>query len=89
MILAMHWLNAYDGSMPIILPLKEMSRVEKLQAMEAIWADLCEDEDRLESPAWHEDALREAESAVASGQATFTDWEEAKERLRGKAAGQS
>jgi len=29
-----------------------MSRDEKLRAMEAIWADLSQDEDRFESPAW-------------------------------------
>ena len=41
------------------LPLKKMSRDEKLRAMEALWADLSQDENRLESPAWHGQALRE------------------------------
>jgi len=72
--------------MATVLPLKKMSRLEKLQAMEALWVDLSRDEDRLESPAWHGDALREAERAVSSGKATFSDWDEAKERLRRKAA---
>lgn len=72
--------------MATVLPLKKMSRVEKLRAMEAIWADLSRDEDQFESPAWHADALRETEQAVASGAAKFVDWEEAKKRLRRKAA---
>jgi hypothetical protein len=32
-----------------------------LRAMEALWADLSKDDDRLESPEWHARALREAE----------------------------
>jgi len=63
-----------------------MTRIEKLQAMEALWADLAQDEDQFESPAWHEDALREAERAVRSGAAKFSDWDDAKKRLRRKAA---
>ena len=53
--------------MPILLPLKKMSRDEKLRAMEAIWADLSRDEGRFESPAWHKDELRKAEHAFRSG----------------------
>jgi hypothetical protein len=34
----------------IALPLNEMSRAEKLMAMEALWADLSQDEQFLESP---------------------------------------
>lgn len=68
--------------MPTVLPLKRMSRVQKLRAMEEIWTDLSRNESRYESPAWHKDALEEAERAVASGKAKFSDWEVAKERLR-------
>lgn len=72
--------------MPVALPLKKMSRDEKLRAMEALWADLSQDEDRFESPAWHAQSLRDAERAVKNGKAKFTDWEQAKNRLRHKAA---
>ncbi len=72
--------------MPVVLPLKKMSRDEKLRAMEALWADLSQDEGRFESPAWHEEALRQAERAVKAGKAQFSDWEEAKRRIRRKAA---
>jgi hypothetical protein len=67
--------------MPTILPLKKMSRLEKLRAMEALWTDLSQDDDAFESPAWHEGALRDAERAVAAGTAKFSDWDEAKQRL--------
>ena len=72
--------------MPVVLPLQKMSRDEKLRAMEALWVDLSQDEDRFESPTWHEQALRDAEHAVKSGKAKFTDWEQAKRRIRHKAA---
>lgn len=63
-----------------------MSRAEKLRVMQAIWADLSQDEQQFDSPGWHADALREAERAVEAGTAKSGDWEEAKMRLRRKAA---
>ncbi|MEO7300418.1 MAG: addiction module protein [Verrucomicrobiota bacterium] len=61
-----------------------MSRDEKLRAMETIWADLSQDEKQFE-PAWHEQALRETEILVKTGEAKFSDWAEAKKRMRRKA----
>jgi hypothetical protein len=43
------------------LPLHEMLE-EKLQAMEALWEDLSREPDRIESPSWHQDLLKETES---------------------------
>ena len=71
--------------MPVSLPLSEMTREEKLQAMEALWDDLSRDPDTLESPAWHEDVLRERDEQVAAGEAEFVDWEEAKADIRSRA----
>lgn len=72
--------------MPITLPLKKMTRTEKLMAMEALWTDLSQDEAKLKSPAWHREALREAEKQVSAGKAKFSDWADAKARIRRKAA---
>jgi Putative addiction module component len=72
--------------MPVVLPLKKMSRDEKLRVMEALWADLSQDEDRFESPPWHAQALRDAERAVKNGKAKFSDWELARKRIHRKAA---
>jgi len=55
--------------MPVVLPLQKMSRDEKLRAMEALWADLSQDEDRFESPVWHAQALREADRIRVQEQA--------------------
>lgn len=62
-----------------------MSRDEKLRAMEALWTDLSQDDERIESPPWHKNALREAEDALKAGKAQFSDWAEAKKRIRRKA----
>ena len=65
------------------------ARDEKLNrdvAIKVLPTALSQDEDRFESPAWHEQALREAERAVKAGKARFSDWEEAKKRIRRKAA---
>lgn len=67
--------------MASLLPLKTMSRDEKLHEMEAIWEDLSRDESQLDSPAWHETALRDAEHEILEGRAKFSDWEEAKIRF--------
>jgi hypothetical protein len=64
------------------LQIEKMSRTEKLQTMEAIWADLSKSETDLESPAWHNDVLKETEARVAAGQERIADWETAKRELR-------
>ncbi|MBK9991093.1 MAG: addiction module protein [Verrucomicrobia bacterium] len=72
--------------MPITLPLKKMSRSDKLIAMEALWTDLSADDAKLDSPSWHAEVLKETERLVRSGKAKFMDWDEAKMLLRRKAA---
>jgi hypothetical protein len=78
--------TATNHTMILTLPLKEMSRTEKLRAMEDIWHNLAADADEVPSPAWHEALLQETETAVANGDATFSDWETAKLRIRQRAA---
>ena len=68
--------------MAVNLPLDEMSVEDKLQLLEAIWADLSRVPDQLESPAWHKDVLEETERRVESGEATFSDWQRAKASIR-------
>lgn len=68
--------------MPETLPLNEMTVSEKLQAIEALWEDLSRNADALESPEWHRDVLEARERRIASGEAHFTDWEQAKADIR-------
>jgi putative addiction module component (TIGR02574 family) len=64
------------------LPLNEMTVEEKLQTMEALWQSLSADPVMIESPAWHEEELRERERKIESGEAKFVDWEKAKADIR-------
>jgi hypothetical protein len=70
--------------MKTTLPLDSMSTAEKLRAMEAIWEDLSHNEEQVESPAWHEQVLKEREALLNSGKESLVDWESAKKRLRGR-----
>ena len=62
------------------LPLDEMTVVEKLRAMEAIWDDLCR-RDAIASPNWHGEILAEREQLIREGKASFSDWNEAWARI--------
>ena len=68
--------------MKLELPLKEMSVAEKLEAMEALWADLCRNAPEWVAPEWHAQVLEERERRLAAGEEAVLDWEEAKLRLR-------
>ncbi len=61
--------------------IKQMSRAEKLQLMEAIWADLAQSETEVESPDWHAEVLTETETRVAAGKERIADWKLAKKEL--------
>ena len=68
--------------MELTLPLDQMTIAEKLRALEAIWADLSRHEEKIESPAWHEQVLKDRDERVASGKESFVNWEAAKSELR-------
>jgi putative addiction module component (TIGR02574 family) len=61
--------------------IENLTRSEKLRMMEALWDDLAHDAIELASPEWHADALSDAAKAVSEGQASFIDWEKAKQSL--------
>jgi hypothetical protein len=70
--------------MEVTLPLDKMTVAEKLRVMELLWADLSRNDAQLESPAWHEEVLRDREVKIKSGAEKFMDWETAKKQLRDK-----
>jgi len=71
--------------MKLTIPLDEMTTVEKLQALEEIWADLQRVPEELPSPGWHADVLAAREHRVREGTSRFSDWDAAKARIREKA----
>ncbi|NOQ46265.1 MAG: acyl-protein synthetase [Desulfobulbaceae bacterium] len=64
------------------IKISHLSREEKLRVMEDIWEDLSKDEMEVESPSWHQEALRKTKLRVDSGQETIVDWKSAKQELR-------
>ena len=56
---------------------QELSRLSITERLELLWGSL-ENKDEVESPAWHEAELRRREQELASGEAKFVPWEEAK-----------
>ena len=73
--------SAYRCAMPAVPELKQMTLVEKLQLMEALWDDLCRSEEELPVPDWQKALLDGREGQVAGGCASFDDWEAAKARI--------
>lgn len=55
--------------------IKKMSRIERLQAMEALWDSLLDEESEMESPEWHRDVLEERKGKIETGKAEFISLE--------------
>lgn len=64
------------------LAIQQMSSEAKLRTMEELWESLSRDGDRLQSPAWHGEVLRETEQRYEAGQEQPVDWAVAKWELR-------
>jgi hypothetical protein len=64
------------------LPLQDMSLSDKLQTMEAIWADLSNQDSGYTPPLWHDEILKERKKRIENGDIGFTDWKVAKEEIR-------
>jgi hypothetical protein len=62
--------------------IEQMSWEEKLRTLEELWDSITREGDRYESPAWHEQALKETLERVEAGAEQPTDWAQAKRQLR-------
>jgi Putative addiction module component len=58
--------------------IKVLPRFEKFRLMEALWSDLSIVEEELDSPEWHENALRETVARVTTGEERQVDRDETK-----------
>ena len=67
--------------MSVNLQLDQMTTEEKLQAMEALWNDLCE-HGAVPIPQWHKDILDQRQRMIDEGKAEFIDWETAKKQIK-------
>ncbi|MBF0266183.1 MAG: addiction module protein [Gammaproteobacteria bacterium] len=68
--------------MSLSIPLNKMTQKEKLLAMEVLWDDLCNTDQSISSPEWHQAELEQRAQAVESGTQVFEDWETAKENIK-------
>ena len=59
-----------------------LSKAERLQAMEWLWASLSKKPDEIESPEWHGEVLAARKAKADAGEAQFLSVEQLKERLR-------
>ncbi len=75
--------------MSIDLPLDNMTLVDKLEAMEALWSDISRKPADLPSPNWHKDILDERRLLVVEGKLKFLDWDTAIADLRKELSGNS
>lgn len=61
----------------ISIPLDKMSLSEKLEVMEALWADLSRSPAEVPVPQWHREVLKARQDASA----TWLDWGQVKASL--------
>lgn len=74
--------NRPGTTMTASLPLDQMSTEEKLRALEALWADLSQTAETRLAPQWHHDVLSARERKIDEGTSVFSDWADAKKRIR-------
>jgi hypothetical protein len=60
------------------IEIKKMNMIERLQAMEALWDSLMDEESEIESPQWHRDILEERKGKIENGKAEFISLKELK-----------
>lgn len=66
----------------INIPLAQFALAEKLDLLEALWAELSAEPHAYPSPEWHEAVLADRSAALAAGKCEVSGWEEAKDRIR-------
>ena len=70
------WLPTFKIVMLSVSDIEEMSFVDRLKAMEAIWASVQNDLESAKSPDWHKNVLSERADKIADGNAQFISLEE-------------
>jgi hypothetical protein len=68
------------------LEIEQMSRTEKVQAMELLWRSMSATPDKVESPGWHKKILAKRLAKVEAGKGEFLTLAQLKRRLAKRAA---
>jgi putative addiction module component (TIGR02574 family) len=69
-------------NMSFEIPLSTMSVGEKVQLLEEVWDNLCQQSGDVRSPEWHAAILNERQRQIENGTMAVSSWSEAKERLQ-------
>ena len=64
------------------LEIEKMSKIQRLQTMEAIWDSLIHETTDIESPEWHQDVLTARKRNIEEGKAEFCSIEELRSRYK-------
>ena len=64
------------------IEISRMSKIERLQTMEAIWDSLIHENSEIESPEWHRDILAARKLNIEEGKAEFISIEELRSKHR-------
>jgi Putative addiction module component len=56
--------------------------LKKIKLFEFFWQELTADEEKFESPLWHESELQQTEIRYSEGKKEVIDWQVAKNQLR-------
>ncbi|KAF3982013.1 MAG: addiction module protein [Methylococcales symbiont of Hymedesmia sp. n. MRB-2018] len=62
------------------LEISNMSVIERLQTMEALWDSLTREPTGIKSPKWHEEIFFDRKEKIESGHANFISLEELKSK---------
>ncbi len=71
--------------MEIALPLDKMTVADKFRTLEDIWDSLKHTQTDVPVPAWHTDVIKARELRVKEGTSVYSDWADAKKRIRERA----
>lgn len=66
--------------MSILEQIETLTPKDSLVVMEALWNRL-KQVPEPESPEWHREELERRDQMIADGTATFSDWDEARQRI--------
>ncbi len=58
--------------------IKKMNAAERLQAMEALWDSMLQENTKIDTPQWHDGILAERRRMIESGRAKFVSLSELK-----------
>lgn len=64
--------------------IEDMTAIQKVELMEALWKNMSRNPENIESPTWHGEVLKQREEDVKNGTDYFMSLDEAEAYIREK-----